>query len=213
MDPERWQQIDQLFHSALKCEPAARAAFLQASIEDEALRHEVESLVESHEQSDGFIEEPANDLAAELLAGEDEALAEGQAVGPYKILSLFGEGGMGEVYLAQDERLGRQVALKLLPAQFTRDADRVCRFEQEARAVSALNHPNIVTIHEIGDSKPVLSNSPTLSTGKARSFSTPRHYVWGSSFSSSPIPELPGKFISQRSVSTVDLGISRSTYR
>src|SRR6185503_19633280 len=152
MDPERWQQIDQLFHSALKCEPAARSAFLQASIEDHALRQEVESLVKSHEQSDGFIEEPANDLAAELLAGEDEALAEGQTVGPYKIVSLLGEGGMGEVYLAQDERLGRQVALKLLPAQFTRDADRVRRFEQEARAVSALNHPNIVTIHEIGNS-------------------------------------------------------------
>src|SRR6185503_1053276 len=153
MDPERWQQIDQLFHSALKCEPAARATFLQqACIADEALRHEVASLVESHEQSDRFIEAPAADLAAELLAGTEEALAAGQAVGPYKIVSLLGEGGMGEVYLAQDERLGRQVALKLLPAQFTRDADRVRRFEQEARAVSALNHPNIVTIHEIGNS-------------------------------------------------------------
>jgi eukaryotic-like serine/threonine-protein kinase len=152
MDPERWQQIDQLFHSALKCEPAARATFLQACIEDEALRHEVASLVESHEQSNSFIEEPATDLAAELLAGEVEALAAGQVVGPYKIVSLLGQGGMGEVYLAQDQRLGRQVALKLLPAQFTRDADRVRRFEQEARAVSALNHPNIVTIHEIGNS-------------------------------------------------------------
>lgn len=152
MDPERWQQIDQLFHSALKCEPAARAAFLQSCIEDETLRHEVESLVESHEQSNSFIEAPATDLAAELLAGTEEVLAAGEAVGPYKIVSLLGEGGMGEVYLAQDERLGRQVALKRLPAQFTLDADRVHRFEQEARAVSALNHPNIVTIHEIGNS-------------------------------------------------------------
>jgi serine/threonine-protein kinase len=153
MDPERWQQIDQLFHSALNCEPAARATFLQqACIADEALRREVESLVESHEQSDGFIEEPATDLAAELLTGTEEVLAAGEVVGPYKIVSLLGEGGMGEVYLAQDDRLGRQVALKLLPAQFTLDADRVHRFEQEARAVSALNHPNIVTIHEIGNS-------------------------------------------------------------
>ena len=153
MDPERWQQIDQLFHSALKCEPAARATFLQqACIADEALRREVESLVESHGQSDSFIEEPANDLAAELLAGTEEVLAAGEAVGPYKIVSQLGKGGMGEVYLAEDMRLGRQVALKRLPAHFTLDAERVSRFEQEARAASALNHPNIVTIYEIGHS-------------------------------------------------------------
>jgi serine/threonine-protein kinase len=153
MDHERWQQVDQLFHSALEREAGERAAFLaQACTGDEALRREVESLVESHEQPDSFIESPAADLAAELLAGTGEVLAAGEAVGPYKIVSLLGEGGMGEVYLAQDERLGRQVALKLLPAQFTLDADRVRRFEQEARAASALNHPNIVTIHEIGNS-------------------------------------------------------------
>jgi serine/threonine-protein kinase len=75
MDPERWQQIDQLFHSALKCEPAARAAFLErACAGDEALRREVESLIGSHEQPDSFIESPAADLAAELLAGSDAAL-------------------------------------------------------------------------------------------------------------------------------------------
>jgi serine/threonine protein kinase len=139
MDPERWQKVDQLFHYALKHQAGARAAFLaQACTGDEALLQEVESLVESHEQPDSFIESPAADLTAELLAGTEEVLAAGEAVGPYKIVSLLGEGGMGEVYLARDERLGRQVALKLLPAQFTRDADRVRRFEQEARAVSAL---------------------------------------------------------------------------
>jgi serine/threonine-protein kinase len=153
MDPERWQQIDQLFHSALNCEPAARATFLQqACIADEALRREVESLVESHEESDGFIEEPAIDLAAKLLARRAEALAAGQTVGPYKIVSLLGEGGMGEVYLAEDIRLGRQVALKRLPAHFSLNAERVGRLAQEARAASALNHPNIVTIYEIGQS-------------------------------------------------------------
>jgi len=153
MNPERWQQIDQLFHSALEREPRARVAFLaRACTGDEDLRREVESLIGFHDESDSFIEAPAADLAAGLLAGREATLAAGQAVGPYKIVSLLGEGGMGEVYLAHDVRLGRQVALKRLPAQFTLDANRVHRFEQEARAASALNHPNIVTIHEIGNS-------------------------------------------------------------
>ncbi len=153
MDSERWQQIDQLFHSALERHSSERAVFLsQACAGDDSLRSEVESLIESHEQSDSFIEASAADIAAELLAGREAELTAGQSVGPYKIISLLGEGGMGEVYLAQDVRLGRQVALKRLPAQFTLDAERVRRFEQEARAASALNHPNIVTIHEIGQS-------------------------------------------------------------
>src|SRR5258705_6707982 len=151
MDPERWQQIDQLFHSALKCEPAARAAFLErACTGDEALRREVESLIGSHEQPDSPIESPAADLAAELLAGRGAALRAGETVGPYKIISLLGEGGMGEVYLAQDTRLGRQVALKLLPTYLSGENDRVRRFGQEARAASALNHPNVCVVHEIG---------------------------------------------------------------
>ncbi|MEP6569534.1 MAG: protein kinase [Acidobacteriota bacterium] len=152
MNSERWQQIEQLFHSALERDSSERAAFLaQACGGDDALRVEVESLLESHKQSDSFIEESAGDVAAELFA-ESEARLTGQTIGSYKILSLLGEGGMGEVYLAEDLRLGRQVALKRLPAQFTLTSDRVRRFEQEARAASALNHPNIVTIHEIGRS-------------------------------------------------------------
>jgi len=153
MTPERWQQIDQLFHSALERDSGERAAFLaQACNGDESLRQEVESLIGSHEQSESFIEAPASDIAAELLAVSEARLTAGESVAHYQIVSLLGEGGMGEVYLAQDVRLGRQVALKRLPAQFTLDAERVRRFEQEARAASALNHPNIVTIHEIGRS-------------------------------------------------------------
>jgi serine/threonine protein kinase/Tol biopolymer transport system component len=151
MQPERWRQIDQLFHLALEREPGQRAVFLeQACSGDESLRSEIEALISSHQQADSFIETPASDLAAELLAKGKAGLVIGQLVGHYEIVSVLGAGGMGEVYLAYDSRLGRQVALKLLPAQFTVNAERVRRFEQEARAVSALNHPNIVTIHEIG---------------------------------------------------------------
>ena len=151
MSSERWQKIDQLFHAALDREPGERAAFLlQACGGDDSLQKEVESLISSHEQSESFIERPAADVAADLLSGADAQLTPGQSVGPYQIVSLLGEGGMGEVYLAEDLRLGRQVALKRLPSQFTLSAERVRRFEQEARSASALNHPNIVTIHEIG---------------------------------------------------------------
>src|SRR3989454_782395 len=151
MQPERWQQIEQLFHLALEQKPDQRAGFLEhACSGDELLRSEVEDLISSHEQAQDFIETPASDLAAELLANDHTGLVVGQSVGRYEIVSVLGVGGMGEVYLAKDPRLGRHVALKLLPQRFTINAERVGRFEQEARAVSALNHPSIVTIHEIG---------------------------------------------------------------
>lgn len=150
---ERWDQIDRLFHSALGRDAGERSAFLAQACEgDESLRQEVESLIVSHEESESFIETPAGDIAAELLSGRAARLIPGQCVSHFRIVSLVGEGGMGEVYLAHDLKLRRQVALKRLPAQFTLDTDRVQRFKQEARTVSALNHPNIVTIHEIGRS-------------------------------------------------------------
>ena len=151
MQPQRWQQIDQLFHAALGYEPAQRADFLiSACGDDEELRLEVESLISAHEEAESFIETPAGDVAAGLLGRQEPGFEPGQQINNYRIVRQVGSGGMGEVYLAQDARLGRNVALKILPAQFTIDLQRVHRFEQEARAASALNHPNIITIHEIG---------------------------------------------------------------
>jgi serine/threonine protein kinase len=150
MSPERWQQVKEIFNSAINYRPEDRGLFLsEACSGDDNLRKEVESLIASHEQSGDFIDEPAFVAAASLLADDKRELRVGDTIGAYEILSFISRGGMGEVYLAEDKRLGRKVALKLLPASFTTDSDRLRRFEQEARAASALNHPNIITIYEI----------------------------------------------------------------
>src|SRR2546426_2632063 len=150
MTPERWQKVKEIFHSALERAPGERSAFLSdACGQDEELRKEVESLIASHERSGEFIDSPAYEAAAELIVHDKAQLRPGQSIGSFEIISFISRGGMGEVYLAQDRRLSRKVALKILPASFTKDIDRLGRFEQEARAASALNHPNIITIYEI----------------------------------------------------------------
>jgi serine/threonine protein kinase len=150
MTPERWQQVKAIFNSAISYRPEERSSFIsQACAGDEELRHEVESLIASHEESGSFIDQPAFEVAASLLTNERAELAPGYTIGSYEVRSFISRGGMGEVYLAEDKRLGRKVALKLLPATFTTNDDRLRRFEQEARAASALNHPNIITIYEI----------------------------------------------------------------
>jgi len=150
MDPERWQRIKDLLHSALERDPAERDAFLVAACAgDEGMHQEVEALIGAHAQAGDFIESPAFELMADSLGDKADSLA-GQSLGHYQVISLIGAGGMGEVYLAEDTRLGRKIALKILTTHFTRDSDRLRRFQQEARAASALNHPNILTIHEIG---------------------------------------------------------------
>jgi protein kinase-like protein/phospholipase A2-like protein/VCBS repeat protein len=134
----------------LELDGAERAEFLERECAgDEELRREVESLVASHEEQEPFLSAPAVEVVARRLA-EETTLSINKQIGHYRVLSLLGRGGMGEVYLAQDTRLGRKVALKLLPARFTQDEDRLRRFAQEAKAASALNHPGILTIHEIG---------------------------------------------------------------
>src|SRR6267142_3304444 len=145
MKPERWQKIEQVFHAALQRKPEERASFLQQTCAgDEALYSDVKSLLTSYGNDDSFFEYSASALAAEMFGD-----MVGETIGPYEVLSELGSGGMGTVYLAQDARLGRKIALKLLPPQFTNDKDRLRRFQQEARAASALNHPNILTVHEI----------------------------------------------------------------
>src|SRR5215510_8283930 len=156
MKPERWKQIERLYHAALERESDKRAAFLaEACPGDSDLRREVEELLRYDGEAESFIQ--GNALAFEARRLKPEELSQtapqllpGQSVGAYKILALLGRGGMGVVYRARDERLRRDVAIKVLPASFAHDADRLRRFEQEAHATSALNHPNILTIHDIG---------------------------------------------------------------
>jgi len=151
MDAERWKQIDEVLDAALEIEPDARAAFLsQRCDRNEELKREVEALLAAHEQAGTFIETSAIKLAARAVAGDTIFARAKRQIGPYHILSLLGAGGMGEVYLAEDARLARKVALKILPLPFVTDPDRVRRFANEARAASALNHPNIITIYDIG---------------------------------------------------------------
>jgi eukaryotic-like serine/threonine-protein kinase len=151
MKAERWKQVNDLFQSALEHAPGERVAFLdEACHDDEDMRREVESLLTSHERAENFIEVPAFEVAPELATNDSAGALVGKLIGHYRIESLIGVGGMGEVYLARDERLGRKAALKFLPENLTTDEAQLSRFKNEARTASALNHPNILTVYEIG---------------------------------------------------------------
>ena len=152
MTPARLQTIEEIFRAALDQEPDQISAFLDTACEgDEVLRAEVEALLASRQRAGSFIETSAVGLATRIIENGQADLLVGQTIGHYKISESIGTGGMGEVYLATDITAGRKAALKLLPMRFTGDAERLKRFQQEAHAVVGLNHPNILTVYEIGE--------------------------------------------------------------
>lgn len=153
MKPEWWPKVGELFHVALEREEDERAPFLEQSCEgNESLRREVESLLAAHhERPADFLQKPiVADAVQRLVARQADSMV-GQQLNHYRLIELLGAGGMGEVYLAYDQNLRRKVALKLLPALFIADEECVRRLRREARAASVLNHPNILTIYEVGE--------------------------------------------------------------
>ncbi|HWX42582.1 MAG TPA: serine/threonine-protein kinase, partial [Blastocatellia bacterium] len=152
MNPDRWQEIKRIFDAALKLPPGERPGYLAGACGgDEELRREVESLLESFDEAPDFMQQPAvNEVAGQILRGQVKAFSKGQSVAHYQIVSELGSGGQGTVYKALDTKLGRTVALKLLPPEWTagNETGRK-RFQREAQLASSLDHPNICTVHDL----------------------------------------------------------------
>src|SRR5437870_7232932 len=152
MTPARFQRIEEIFRAALDQEPEQVSAFLDTACKgDDVLRRKIETLLASRQRAASFIETSAVGIATRIIQNGQADLLVGQTIGHYKLSERIGTGGMGDVYLATDMTAGRKAALKLLPERFTGDAERLKRFQQEAHAVVGLNHPNILTVYEIGE--------------------------------------------------------------
>src|SRR5215471_17235891 len=174
--PERWQLIEELFHLSLERNTRERTLFLtDACHGDVELKRQVEALLDSYEAAEGFIDVPplagalssfVDTSANDTASGTSSCVAPGGRIAHYEIRSLIGTGGMGDVYLAHDLKLDRQIALKILPPRFIEDKTQVQRFEREARAASALNHPNIITVHEIGSDQDIHYIATEFVTGQ-----------------------------------------------
>ena len=154
MTPERWKRTEELYYAARDRAPDERSGFLRAACgDDDALRLEVESLLSEPDPDDGFLSKPALLMPANLA--DDLLPMIGRDLGGYRLESLLGAGGMGEVYRARDVKLGREVAIKILPREFTSHPERLARFEREARILASLNHPNICAIYGMEEAEGV----------------------------------------------------------
>src|SRR5262245_25409717 len=141
MEGDRWRQVDRFFHDLIDQTSEQRASFLDhLCADDPSLKKEVEELIHAYERSGSFLASPASASVSGSLVG--------RTLGSFNVKALIGSGGMGEVYRAWDSKLKRDVAIKILPEEFSRDADRVSRFQREAVVLASLNHPNIATIHD-----------------------------------------------------------------
>src|SRR5262245_54898310 len=152
LSPDRWDAVERLYHAVLARPVSERAAFLaEACAGDEELRRDVESLLAQDASAAAVLTRGAAVAAAGLVSDIGGSVLTGRRLGAYQILAPIGAGGMGEVYRARDTRLGREVAIKILPRAFTADADRLARFQREARVLASLNHPHIAAIHGVED--------------------------------------------------------------
>src|SRR6185436_12045669 len=154
MKQEHWQQAKRIFDDALRQKPKARARFVsEVCGGDKTLLAEVESLLSSFDGAGSFLETPAIAKFADLIGIQTQKLETGKCFGHYEIINQIGAGGMGEVYLARDKKLDRKVAIKILNQEYSQDESNLQRFVSEAKAASALNHPNILTIYEFGEAE------------------------------------------------------------